>query len=98
MEITKAVENFTKSWQHRMVEGGNTATLHIEPKRKYIKIVSYQNKNDKIKKTMAFVDKENGNVYKPASANAPHKTHIRSNVFDDDNGMSGVTPWGVVYL
>lgn len=45
-----------------------------------------------------FVDKTNGNVLKAASYKAPVTKNPRGNIFDDDNGLGGVTEYGAVYL
>lgn len=44
-----------------------------------------------------FVDVFTGDVLKAASWKKPAK-HARSNIFDEDFGMSGVTPYGAKYL
>jgi hypothetical protein len=43
-----------------------------------------------------FIDKENGDVLKAASWRVPAKG-ARGNVFDDYNGLSRVTPYGMEY-
>lgn len=46
----------------------------------------------------AFVDKQTGDIFKPASFNAPAK-HSRGNVLSAQNGMEAITPEGfVAYL
>lgn len=44
-----------------------------------------------------FVDKTNGDVLKPASYKGPAK-HARGNIFNEDNGLGGVTAYGAAYL
>ena len=44
-----------------------------------------------------FVDMTNGDVLKAASFKAPAK-HARGNIYNDDNGLGGVTPYGAKYL
>lgn len=44
-----------------------------------------------------FVDRTNGDVLKAASWKAPAK-HARGNIFSPDNGLSGMGPYGAVYL
>lgn len=44
-----------------------------------------------------FVDKETGDVLKAASWSAPAK-HARGNIFNDDNGLSGMGEYGPYYL
>jgi hypothetical protein len=58
--------------------------------KRYIKIVVGTS-------AWAFIDKENGDILKPASWAAPAK-HARGNIFDDHNGMRYLTPYGPAYL
>jgi hypothetical protein len=44
-----------------------------------------------------FVDKTNGNVLKAASWSAPAK-HARGNIFNNDNGLGAMGPYGAAYL
>jgi hypothetical protein len=48
-------------------------------------------------RAFAFIDVTNGDILKPATWRAPAK-HARGNVFDDDYGMSHMTPHGPEYL
>jgi hypothetical protein len=45
----------------------------------------------------AFIDRKNGDVLKPASWKAPAK-HARGNIFDVDNGLKFMGPYGPAYL
>lgn len=45
----------------------------------------------------AFVDKQSGDVLKPASWKAPAK-HARGNIFDKWNGLKMMGPYGPAYL
>lgn len=64
--------------------------------RKYIKVAKC-GLDGKPHSAYCFVDKTNGNVLKAAGWNAPAKG-ARGNIFKEDNGLSGVTPYGGVYL
>jgi hypothetical protein len=44
-----------------------------------------------------FIDKINGDVLKAASRLAPAK-HARGNIFDADNGLKFMGPYGAAYL
>jgi hypothetical protein len=44
----------------------------------------------------AFVDKKTGELFKPASFNAPAK-HARGNI-NDASGLAACGPYGVAYL
>ena len=45
----------------------------------------------------AFVDRTNGDVLKPATWKAPAK-HSRGNIFDPQNGLGSMGPYGPAYL
>ena len=45
-----------------------------------------------------FIDKSNGNVLKGKGWKAPERKNPRSNIYDADSGMSGVTHHGTTYL
>lgn len=45
----------------------------------------------------AFIDKDTGDVLKPAGWKAPAK-HRRGNIFDDQNGLGQMGPYGPAYL
>ena len=64
--------------------------LTIEPGRKYLRII---NKGS----VYAFINTENGDVLKAASWKVPAK-HARGNIFDANNGLSGLGPYGPAYL
>lgn len=44
-----------------------------------------------------FVDKTSGDVLKPAGWSGPAK-HARGNIFDDNNGLGSIGPYGPAYL
>lgn len=58
--------------------------------RKYAKVV-----NDS--RVHCFINKENGDVLKAACYNAPAK-HARGNIYNDDNGLDCMGPFGAAYL
>lgn len=45
----------------------------------------------------AFIDRTTGDVLKPATFKAPAK-HARGNIFDPQNGMGSMGPYGPAYL
>lgn len=61
---------------------------------KYIRVVRGRPGS---KSVHCFINREDGAVLKAASWKAPAK-HPRSNVFDADYGLSGVGPFGAIYL
>lgn len=62
----------------------------FEKGRKYIKVT-------KGGSVHCFVNKENGDVLKPASWAAPAK-HARGNIFDSKNGLGAMGPYGPAYI
>ncbi|KFZ27707.1 MAG: hypothetical protein KQ78_00017 [Candidatus Izimaplasma bacterium HR2] len=58
--------------------------------RRYIKIIRGTSVH-------AFIDIMSGDVLKPASWNAPAK-YARGNIFNKNNGLNYMTPYGPVYL
>ena len=91
------LEVFLKEWQedtHKswMVQFGNEKffkPLEVKKGRRYSKIVSDN-------RVCAFVDMNNGDVYKPAGWKAPAK-HVRGNIFSPKNGMEAVMNGSSVY-
>ena len=57
--------------------------------RKYWKILQWDywdSDNTKFSESVhSFVDKNTGEVYKPASYNSPHTKHVRYNLLDEDS-------------
>lgn len=70
------------------------ARLELEFGRKYIKVWAVEPGSKRIH---AFIDASNGDVLKPAGCKAPAK-HARGNIFDAQNGLGSMGPWGPAYL
>ena len=68
--------------------------LYAMEGQRYVRIV-----NDMGNQRFAycFVDKTNGDVLKTDGWKKPAK-HARSNIWDDDYGLSGLGPYGAKYL
>ena len=73
--------------------------LTVEVGRRYVKIVVIDGYGSRFESRSAhsFVDKTNGDVLKAASWRSPAK-HARGNIFNDDNGLGGITAYGARYL
>jgi hypothetical protein len=69
--------------------------LKYENGRRYIRLVLYTGIS--FRSAWGFVDKETGDVLKAASWKAPAKGS-RGNIFNEDNGASALTPYGIRYL
>jgi hypothetical protein len=65
--------------------------MEVQHGQRYVKVVR------KGESVYAFIDKENGDVLKPASWKAPAK-HARGNIFKPDNGLGCCGPYSVAYL
>jgi len=107
MIISKEFDAAFKSWFEScktMVENDRkneqfpdlNKTIYIAGGRKYAKIVTCYVTGD-AESVWAFVDTTNGDVLKPASWRAPAK-HARGNIFDKDNGLGSIGPYGPAYL
>lgn len=70
-------------------------TLTADPGRRYVRIVKSQYGNDR--SVHCFVDTTNGDVLKAAGWKVPAK-HARGNIFNADNGLGCMGPYGAAYL
>ena len=70
--------------------------LVVKPGKRYVKIISEAQAGSG-RSVWAFVEKETGDILRPATWNAPAK-HARGNIYSEDNGISCVTPYGPHYL
>ena len=70
--------------------------LEVGGGKKYIKIIAKDGDGGDSKSVWAFINKENGDILKPATWKAPAK-HARGNIYDD-NPMEKVGPYGPEYL
>jgi hypothetical protein len=68
-------------------------TFEVNNGRRYFKIVRVDNQRS----VHVFVDRTNGDVLKAASWKTPAK-HSRGNIFNKDNGLDCMTPYGATYL
>ena len=102
-EIEYAFETFTTGVQemldaHREKHLPNLdrTLIKVRPGSKYWKLVRTHHGES----VFGFVRKSDGAIFKPASWSAPFvkgPSAIRGYVTDPNNGMSSVTPYGVVY-
>ena len=63
--------------------------------RKYIKVI--REESGQGQSVHCFVNIQTGDVLKAASWKAPAK-HARGNIFNDDNGLNCMGPYGAAYL
>lgn len=107
-EVEKRVEQFANKLEEKILKNINNdpgytyrVEIEIKPGKKFYKIVEGHTFRDSRENpsmsVYAFIDKETGDIYKPASWAAPAK-HVRGNIFADDFGMSVCGPYGVAYL
>lgn len=71
-------------------------TIRMGEGKKFWKIFR-ESRNER--SVFAFIDKETGNIFKPARWNAPAK-HVRGNINSDQNGLEAVSADGqyIIYL
>jgi len=86
---TQRVEDNAKQYKHI----ATPPHLSIEKGKRYWKIVI----KDSQTSVFAFIDTQNGNVYKAASWRAPAK-HARGNIFDFDRGARWIGPYGMAHI
>ena len=70
--------------------------LIAKPGKKYVKVIC-KAQSGMSTSVWAFINKENGDILKPATWRAPAK-HARGNVYDQYNGTRSVSPYGPAYL
>lgn len=81
--------------------------LCIKEGKRYYKVCNFT-PGDGVKSVFAFIAKEDfqtkgmgqvkkGDIFKPATWNAPAK-HARGNLLNDDKGMDCMSPYGPCYL
>ena len=91
-----SLTKFTSEWANKQLESVNNGTANlmrfvVTKGRKYFKITTheydtFQDRNEYREGGVhAFVDKNTGAVYKPASYNSPHTKHVRYNLLDADS-------------
>ena len=89
-------QTFTSDWSKEQLESIKNGTANltkfvIKTGRKYHKIMqhefdTFRDLNEYRESSVhAFVDKNTGEVYKPASYNSPHTKHVRYNLLDEDS-------------
>ena len=92
----KSLTQFTSEWANKQLEDVKNGTANlmrfvVTKGRKYFKITSheydtFQDRNEYREGGVhAFVNKNTGEVYKPASYNSPHTKHVRYNLLDEDS-------------
>ena len=92
----RMAERFNSDYSNKELESIKNGTANlmrfvVTKGRKYFKITSheydtFQDRNEyKEGSVNCFVDKNTGEVYKPASYNSPHTKHVRYNLLDEDS-------------
>ena len=99
-KLENALETFLTGCQakvnknHERFEYLTTPILKLESGKRYIRVV----KDDGNQRSVyCFIDQTNGDVLKAASWKAPAR-HARGNIFNPDNGLNGMGPYGAAYL
>jgi len=98
-------KEFGDRFDEFMVRINNFLKADVYPNRKitfttggkYIKVIDDKYGDGESCSVYAFIDKSSGDLLKPASWKAPAK-HARSNIFNEDYGMSACGYYGVAYL
>jgi hypothetical protein len=86
---------------HKQYTSFPAPEVGYEMGNRYVKVIKSDRAPDGTvtsRSVHSFVDRTNGNVLKAKSYKAPETKNPRSNIFDEDFGLSGVTAYGAVYL
>lgn len=70
-------------------------TLSTEFGRRYVRVVKSDDYGSR--SAYCFVDTQTGNVLKADGWKRPTK-HARGNIYGEDGGLGGVTPYGAAYI
>lgn len=89
IEFLENLSEFLHSYHAEHFPNLPKQVIKVSQGRKYVKIV-------KSNSVFAFINRENGDILKPASFKAPAK-HARGNIFNSDP-LSCIGPYGVAYL
>ena len=92
----RMISNYTSEYARQQMESIKNGTANlmrfvVTKGRKYFKITSheydtFQDRNEYREGGVhAFVNKNTGEVFKPASYNSPHTKHVRYNLLDEDS-------------
>ena len=92
----RMISNYTSDYSKKQLESVKNGTANlmrfvVTKGRKYFKITSheydtFQDRNEYREGSVnCFVNKNTGEVYKPASYNSPHTKHVRYNLLDEDS-------------
>ena len=92
----RMISNFTSDYSKKQLEDVKNGTANlmrfvVTKGRKYFKITAheydtFQDRNEYREGSVnCFVNKNTGEVYKPASYIAPHTKHVRYNLLDEDS-------------
>jgi len=92
----RMISNFTSDYSKKQLEDVKNGTANlmrfvVTKGRKYFKITAHEydtfrDRNEYREGSVnCFVDKNTGEVYKPASYNSPHTKHVRYNLLDEDS-------------
>ena len=92
----RMISNYTSDYSKKQLEDVKNGTANlmrfvVTKGRKYFKITSheydtFQDRNEYREGGVhAFVNKNTGAVYKPASYNSPHTKHVRYNLLDENS-------------
>jgi len=102
-DFDQALTSFLQDSQKKVDishRGSEEAKLEKSEGPKYIRIIYAISSGGKVisRSAWAFVDKETGDVYKPAGWKTPAKKTPRANIFKPDSWITGITAYGPVYL
>jgi hypothetical protein len=100
-----AVKERLEAWRaaaEAVINKGNAhdfmnVVVVLEEGRRYYKVLRHHSKGHGGRDVYAFIDKNNGDIFRPADSRGPAK-HRRGNLFDDKAGLGWVGKYGIGYL
>ncbi len=92
LSFLASVQSMSDAYMSKNFPTLTRPTYTIDDGNRYIRVVC----NDSGRRVYCFVDKKSGDVLKAAGWKAPAKG-ARGNIFDESNGCSRITPYGMQY-
>ena len=95
--FANGVQEMLDAYREKHLPSLDRTLIKVRPGSKYWKLIRAGGNQESV---FGFVRKSDGAIFKPANWRTPFvkgPSAIRGHVTDPNNGMSSVTPYGVVY-
>ncbi len=95
-QFVKKAEMLIRENERKLYENVKfNSRLEVMHGRRYVRVVKTDDFDHR--SAYCFVDKQNGNVLKADGWKRPAR-HARGNIYGEDGGLGGVTPYGATYI